>query len=497
MAELSSKEKKFLANQKVMQKIFGAYTEQAAILYEYMRNLDAEPELFDRFRHVHLRVDTGVQKSQGSTVSNGQTVTKNVNGVQYSQIKLFAMANKAYEFDSYNNKYSPENARLARCKFFNSKTAVLSSRRYHTVSMEQSKKRTLSPEERAVLCKNLRTSSLIDLISMHKTIYHELGHSMAKHESLLETPKIRSLPKTLQDDAKKEQVVHYVGVNPVYGYLQSKNKKPAHILWQNVGYKYLEEGVVDSIATECVESELVLDNINLQNLDKDTVVENLRAHGSKYTTPLCLVGMWNAISNDELTKQHLGKMSANMEVYEATEIFKDLFVDYITYLTGNTYNPRTKWTFTPQKLDTILQKYTQCVDFCEQYNAARRGSNAVSQYNKERFTKYHKLATSPEIIAEQVKTYIEVGYSDREYFAQKIDEMYGGNYSQKNTQKIEKKSDLITQENILEQTENAKFAKDKSNNYDFAKNNHNIISSGPSSVAAHEGDRDAADSMQR
>lgn len=417
--ELSKKEKKFLSNPKLMRKAFGIYGVQADILYNYFREIAGEEVLFDRFKNIHIKISAGLNKRGGEVASKGENRTFNHNGRQYGQVKYYALSGE--NVITENGIAVQENAGLARYKFFNSRLSEATSRRFSPMPERVSRSRARTTGERAEIYKNVKINSQKDMLYRHKTIYHEMAHGMGRQVGLIETPAAGTVPEHAVRFAGVEQVVYYRGTNAVYGYeLKDKNKRGS-LLWKNVGKMYLEEGVVDSIATECVATEIESGrNPLLAGVDKAAAVRDVRENSCQYTTPLGLVGMWNAVSDNELIKQHVGVQAQNAANFEATEIFKKTFGDYMVYLTGNEYNPRTQSLFTAQKLESILQKYQKCVTICEQYFGTALASGDLSRADIARFEDYHSIVTDPNVICSQIESYVSTNNREAYYLFNRV-----------------------------------------------------------------------------
>ena len=448
--ELTSKEKKFLANPKLMRKAFGIYAEQATIVYEYMRKLDEKPELFERFKNVHLSIDSKLKASKfGSRALTEPRITSKG---QKSKITLFAQMLNPYITE--NNEILKEQA-LARYKFFNSHIANLSSRRYKTFDeVTRKKTRQVTPEERVTLYRNIRTSSANDLIRLHKTIYHEFVHSLSKYTSVVTSQNATDFGKSSQSNTDAKQKIFFIGVDPVYGYEIKKDGKRGGMLWKSVGLQYLNEGVAENVATECAYNEaLFSDNPLYKSLDKDTLKHQF-VLSSGYFMPICLAGMWNSVSNDELTKQSLGEKSKDSDLLEATQIFKGAFCELMEYISGNAYNPRTQSMFTEQKIDKILDKYGKCIGLCESCLNGALLEDKMSSYDLERFEFYHKEAIDPNNVLQYISNFVATTIQEEYLMATKVGEFCFKNWPQQfnqsqefnNQQIAEPEQDIQTQE---------------------------------------------------
>ena len=442
MAVLSNREKKFLANEKQMRKHFSAYAEQASIVYEYCREFETEQEVFDRFRNIDLKIKNGYVKKPSS---RGWTEVRIRNSQQFGMVNInpFSIADNLGFVHGVDYRKVPSGLNYARVRFFNSKQAKLTARTYTPIQNPQKTKNTgltiKVPLQKS--SQEVRFDSLYNVMRYHRTVYHEMGHAMVKRTVReLDGVNAGRLSGLLPKFSDKKQMVCFSGKNPVYGYEVDKKGHIGVFLWRNAAMQYLEEGVVENIAMDCIENEIYFsDNIGrLKGIDKTQFLQKMQESVTYYSA-YALVGLWNCVSGNELTRQHFGGESKNSDLIESTEIFKSLFADYIHSVVGNNYVPKTKGIFTTQKMEKIASNYEKCVDFCKkQYTISMLNSeqsNKEIRFFEDRFA----LATDIENLTANLESYVDMNLREKAEFTDILSKKFAykaHNNLQKNENKV-------------------------------------------------------------
>lgn len=443
MAVLSNREKKFLANEKQMRKQFSAYAEQASIVYEYCREFETEKEVFDRFRNIDLKIKNGYVKKPNS---RGWTEVRMRNAQQFGMVNInpFNVVDNAGGVSGIDYRKAPTGLNYARIRFFNSRLANLTARTYTPNATSHNVNREVVTVK-VPLQKNsqeVRVNSLYNVMRYHRTVYHEMGHALVKRTAFeLDSVSAGLLRGVLPELSDKKQIVCFGGKNPVYGYEVDKQGRSSGLLWRNAAMQYLEEGVVENIAMDCIENEIYFsDNAGFRGVDKAQFLEKMQ-NSVTYYSAYALVGLWNSISGNELTRQHFGGEAKDNEVLESTEIFKSLFADYVHSVVGNTYVPRTKGIFTTQKVERIAEKYEKCVDFCKKQYAISMLNNSQSGEELRDFCGKLALATNIDNLINNLKNYVEMSLNEKAEFTDILSEKLGkgkGNNLQSAVNKVSK-----------------------------------------------------------
>lgn len=418
MAVLSNREKRFLENNGKMRKNFSAYTQQASIMYEYCREFDSERTLFERFRNVQLKIKNGALKMPNS---RGRTTISVRQNEQFGTIKINAFSGEKLD-NEFGGQQVPKNANYSRVRFFNSKQSKLSSRTFTPISPQN---RVAKPTQNTKKIPqksglDIRFDTLFDTMCFHRTIYHEMAHSMNKRTVReLEHVLARRGKSAPAGDKNKVEKVVFSGVNPIYGYAVGKNGRSSGILWRNAGMMYLEEGVVENMAMDCVENELIWsDNPQLYGVDKIQFLGKMQDSVTYYSA-YSLTGLWDSVSNHELTRQHLSGLIAESEQSEATEIFKTLFAEYVHSVVGNTYAPTTTGIFTTNKAEKIASTYGKCVDFCKKQYALTFSTNKHNE-SLRGFKEKLETATNIDNLIANLSNYIEMNATQKSELADKL-----------------------------------------------------------------------------
>ncbi len=441
MAILSNREKKFLANTKLMNSKFFSYSPQASIFYEYCRGFESEDNLFARFKNIRLKIVDGYLKNVKSHESQTQKMCQNsdkqnTNGlratsnIQSTSLKL----NDDGEWVEVSK--SALSLPYERVRLFNSKQNKLKTQAYSAYNKKsksgkitnisdfcRQKNNKKSAKNHKNNMQNINFGSVLDLLRFHRTIYHELGHSMVKH-TICELDKVGVRVKKNKQKSGTIQMVCFNGKNAVYSYEINSKNKINRVLWRNPAMKYLEDGVVDNIAVNCVENEMIFsDSMTFSGLDKIQILEAIQSSVNKYSA-FALVGLWECVSDYELTKQHFGGGTTNLELEEATEIFKAEFADFVHSVLGKSYTRGIKQVFNPQRAQIIAQNYAKCVNYCKKryaFNSSQNGEfREISQ-----FVDRLDLATNIDNLMRELSNFIDMNAHEEKAFYTLLSECLG------------------------------------------------------------------------
>lgn len=438
MAILTNREKKYLTNNAKMRKQFSAYTTQACILYEYCREYESEKALFERFQNIHVKIKDGYIKMPTSR-GRADIFLRGSQQVGAVSINPYNKKDTQGKEKEYGAQVIPVELKYARIRFFNSKLAKISSRKF-TVTPRQDKPHQKTLVSKKAPQKNnfeLKFDTLYDTMLYHRTVFHELGHSMAKRT-------VRDFDQVIvRKGTERERATHrnervvFSGVNPLYSYVSDKNGLNKQITWRNTNMMYLEEGVVENIAMDCLFNEMLFgDSARFRDVDKMLFLNKMQDSVTYYSA-YALVGLWNSVSNNELIRQHFGETSRNEELTEATDIFKCMFGDYVKSVVGETYAPKTTGIFTKEKAEKIAINYGKCVDFCKKQYALLN-EDSEQKTNLRGFRDCLETATNVDNLVNNMTNYINMNIHEKAEFKDIFVQNLGLNYENSKEAELEK-----------------------------------------------------------
>ncbi|MBO5102527.1 MAG: hypothetical protein J6C13_00365 [Clostridia bacterium] len=467
---LEKKEQKFLNNKKLMKKHFKIYNEQAKRAYEFAKTFGAGEELLDRFSKIKIHFfagfdsnDNGINsklykkdkiysKSSLNTIPEAErnyAVTednKTKKEVEYFWAKVETKRREIQEEQSdflvgFGELFIPIRAekkeilnpqKLDEKKFGMGwkKDVVLKPASIQSARELFLKKVRSIDEPKKVINVNIeqkqqdykvrlgvaKFNTAKQVAFEHKTIYHELAHALSSYKIIPST----EVPNF--ENPQEDSYCVYSGAN-----IQSINILKdgiACIDKRMSGNMYLEEGVVENFAFECMQQEI--ENSNYENYKKYTV-ENLMYEiyqNSGYKNMFVLTGMWNAVSKQELFKQHLGIDSKDIVIQQATETFKTCFREFEKSLTGGEYNSQNKREYEDCNIDKIIDNYVHCVMRCKiEYQDAKQ-VQSITQKDSLLFDNYLDFAQKVDFVVNGFSHHISMTPMQEKECKKKLNESF-------------------------------------------------------------------------
>ena len=426
-------ENKFFKNEKNLKNHYGVYAEQSKIFYNFTKQFTGNvPSILNRMNNTYITQKPMLKDVRG----NNQHLTSHA--LSASRINLSPYIDSERKFADIDSLYSAQenfnnninqdvlsnnvNAGITGILGEENKTNVTAEHEQDNSNKISTKKeeeisalkpardvffKTLnkdrilleapfnSPEEREKHLKSVKWNTVFNKCVLHKTFYHEMFHAMCAIQ-------IRRADKTELAPAEyrlEPEVICYIYGNKITE-MVIKDNDGNHYSKIFAGAKYLEEGIVDSLAIDCLMQELkVTQDKKLKSYAPEDIKYRLYQN-SGYKPMLTLVGLFNSVSKNQLTLEHFGVSHVNDDYKEINReranIFKNKFYAYIDVLSDNRYNEDAQ-DYTEKDIDKILDSYIDCLNIC--LDGFEMGCiDDKAKVNKAQFIEYMSFATADEFI---------------------------------------------------------------------------------------------------
>ncbi len=426
-------ENKFFKNEKNLKNHYGVYAEQSKIFYNFTKQFTGNvPSILNRMNNTYITQKPMLKDVRGNNqhLTNHALSASRINLSPYiDSERKFADIDSLYSAqENFNNNINQDvlsnnvNAGITGILGEENKTNVTAEQEQDNSNKISTKKeeeisalkpardvffKTLnkdriileapfnSPEEREKHLKSVKWNTVFNKCVLHKTFYHEMFHAMCAIQ-------IRRADKTELAPAEYRQeheIVCYIQGNKITE-MVIKDNNGNHYSKIFAGAKYLEEGIVDSLAIDCLMQELkVTQDKNLKSYYPEDIRYRLYQN-SGYKPMLTLVGLFNSVSKNQLTLEHFGVSRVNDDYkeinHERANIFKNKFYAYIDVLSDNRYNEDAQ-DFTEKDIDKILSSYDACLNTC--LDGFEMGLyDEKAKIDESKFIEYMSFATADEYV---------------------------------------------------------------------------------------------------
>ena len=425
-------EKKFFNNEKTLKNHYGVYAEQAKVFYNFTKQFTGNvPSILNRMNNTYITQKPMLKDVRGSTLRLMK------HALNASEIELSPYVDGERKFADLDELYPAQekfnininqdvlsnniNAGITGISGGENKTKVTTEQEQDTSNKISTQKeeeikslkpardvyfkalsqgRILleapynSPEERQKHLKSVKWNTVFNKCVLHKTFYHEMFHAMCT----VQTKRADETELAPAEFRQEHELVCFIRGNKI---TKMKTKEGGVDLVKIfAGAKYLEEGIVDSLAIDCLMQELkVTQDKNLKSYYPEDIRYRLYQNSS-YKPMLTLVGLFNSVSKNELTLEHFGVSRVNDDYkeinHERANIFKNKFYAYIDVLSDNRYNEDAQ-DFTEKDIDKILSSYDACLNIClDGFEMGFYDEKAKIDVSK--FIEYMSFATSDEYV---------------------------------------------------------------------------------------------------
>lgn len=428
-------EKKFFNNEKTLKNHYGIYAEQAKIFYNFTKQFTGNvPIILNRMNNTYITQKPMLKNVRGSTrhlTKHSFTASEIELSPYVDSERKFADLDELYPTqenfnininqDVLNNNINAGNAQNASVLGGENKTKVtaeqeqdnsdkISTKKEEEISALKpardvffkalNKDRILleapynSPEERKKHLKSVKWNTVFNKCVLHKTFYHEMFHAMG----IVQIKRADETELAPAEFRQEHERVCYIHGNKITKMETKEGGVDSIQIF--AGAKYLEEGIVDSLAIDCLMQELnVTQDKNLKSYYPEDIRYRLYQN-SGYKPMLTLVGLFNSVSKNELTLEHFGVSRVNDDYkeinHERANIFKNKFYAYIDALSDNRYNEDAQ-DFTEKDIDKILSSYDACLNMC--LDGFEMGFyDEKAQIDVSKFIEYISFATSDEYV---------------------------------------------------------------------------------------------------
>lgn len=401
MEDLSSIEKRFLANDKMLNRQFGEFAPLARSVYEFCRRYVSKDAIWTRFRAARLAFKKGFVKKHHLFDNNSASQCEG---------QLFGVVNIRHS-DGYDKEANSAvlerlltRTRPPRVHFNNSMKYInIHGEKifYFNKRAARNDRKNLTNDRFAeksspVLYGALVQNSLVQTMVLHKIFYHALGHALVARDKKVLNNRfvywLRDLPRETTE-WRSMQIVSFVGQDPICGDLTNVEGDTLERLWENNALKTLEEGVVENFALECIADEfLVGGNCNSVEFEEiNALIKQMQRMPNSYVLTV-LVGLWNSISEFDLLKQYLGQDVENEAVWESTAIFKKCYEAFVESMIEYSKDVKNQGSLDENKAQKIAQTYCKCVKFCEEQAIIWCIVNSGRRSKAERYNMWLELA---------------------------------------------------------------------------------------------------------
>ena len=416
-------ESKFFNDNKNLKNHFNIYSEQAKRVYSMAVDLVGDsPDLFDRFSHIYFTFDPLAEEYQG--VSRYKFNSHNINTVEispYLDSEQYFVDVPNFNEDIDTSKLTPQelekvlekqkttNNREIECLQLSRETFFNYPNNIQLTNTEQT---NLTDEELKQQKKQTKIRTAVEMISNRKTFYHEIWHSISSKKEQKAT-EIADLPDKYK---LPENNVLYSNnlIKSVYTIVDNE----VYVLKKYSPAYYLEEGIVEGLAIDCLADEVFnTSDARIKGIKKSSLI-TYSIENSPYKTMLALTEMCNAVTNNELRKKHLTNKISNQDFKNKVYKFEDEFGKFIYFLTDDNYRSQVK-SFEENNINNILNSYFNCIKTCKNYYEQERMDDNPN-LNSEKYEIFYKYATEPEYIFNDLYQHIIFTNEEQEETMQKI-----------------------------------------------------------------------------